>query len=130
MNKSVVSTSTHLSTSLQRDAGEARASLVDCAEKVAEQGTVLDMQLFEIVVMDIRGPECMSYILADILDGLNDGLLGVEEVQGYELDSGISLEDLEWFTRGDDNSRPVALSDANLARVLEQGKVTISRMAP
>lgn len=99
-------TSTYFSSGLQGDAGEARASLINRAEKVAEQGTVLYVQLVEIVIVDIRGPECVGHVFAGVLDVLDDCFLGVEEVQGDELDSGISLANLEWFARGDDDPRP------------------------
>lgn len=61
------------------------------------------MKLAKIIVVHIRGEECMGHVFADLFDVLDNRLLGVKEVKGDELDSGINLVDLERFARGDDD---------------------------
>lgn len=54
------------------------------------------MEYREVVVVDIRREECMRDISTEFFDLLHNTRWRVQEVQGNELNPGISEASVEW----------------------------------
>lgn len=100
---------THLRPGLQDHILQFGTSEVHSFHEVTEKGTVFDVQLREIIVVDVGGEKGMGHALAELFDLFDNSLSWLKKVDGNETNSGVGVDMLDWASGRDDDFRPSAV---------------------